>query len=441
MVKIKMNFKDRIMHAWNAFRNKDPAPSSTVFNFGTSYAYRPDRSILRHSRDRSIITAVLNRLAVDAAAAEIKHVRLDENERYVEDIKSGLNDCLNVSANIDQSGRAFRQDVYMSMFDEGVVAIVPTDADFDPTKTGSFSIDELRTGKVISWLTDKVKMEVYNKDTGRREQITLPKKVVAIVENPFYAVMNEPNSTLQRLLRKLNLLDFIDEQNSSGKLDLIVQLPYDVRGQVKKGQAEERLQSIEDQLVGSKYGIAYVGATEKIVQLNRPVENNLMAQVEYLTSMLYSQLGITKEIMDGTAPEEVMNNYYERTIEPIVAAPVDEMKRKFLTRTARTQGQSIMAFTNSFKLMPTSKIPEMADKLTRNEVMAPNEFRQILGLKPSDDARADELRNRNISQSVADQMAMPQGIQNGNPEGDYESRLQELDDFDAELDELERLNG
>lgn len=429
-----MSLKDKLMHAWDAFRNKDPAPFYYHHDYGLSYGSRPDRRILSRGKERSIVTSVLTRLAVDSASVKIEHVRVDENERFVEDMNSGLNDCLNISANVDQSGRAFRQDMFMSMFDEGVVAIVPTKADMDPTKTGSYDIEEMRTGKVVEWMPSYVRLNVYNEEKGKREDIVLPKKMVGIVENPFYAVMNEPSSTLQRLIRKLNLLDFIDEQNSSGKLDLIIQLPYVVKGETREKQAERRRKSIEDQLVGSKYGIAYTDATEKITQLNRPVDNNLMNQIEYLTSMLYSQLGITKEIMDGTASEEVMNNYYERTIEPIVASVVDEMKRKFLTKTARTQGQSIVAFNDPFKLMPTSKIPEVADKLTRNEVMAPNEFRQILGLKPSQDPKADELRNRNIALSED-----PQSMQLQN-DYEYDERMAELDDFDAQLDELERLN-
>lgn len=430
-----MSLKDKLMHAWDAFRNKDPAPYYYHHDYGINYGSRPDRRILSRGKDRSIITAVLTRLAVDSASTTIEHVRVDENGRFIEEMKSGLNECLNISANTDQSGRAFRQDIFMSMFDEGVVAIVPTKSDLDPTKTGSYDIEAMRTGKVVEWMPNYVRLNVYNEDKGRKEDIILPKKVVAIVENPFYAVMNEPSSTLQRLVRKLNLLDFIDEQNSSGKLDLIIQLPYVVKGQTKEAQAEKRRKSIEDQLVGSKYGIAYTDATEKITQLNRPVDNNLMTQIEYLTSMLYSQLGITKEIMDGTASEEVMNNYYERTIEPIVSSVVDEIKRKFLTKTARTQGQSVVAFKDPFKLMPTSKIPEMVDKFTRNEVMTPNEFRQILGLKPSQDANADQLRNRNIAAPAMAEV-MPEQIQNDG----YDERLAELDDFDAQLDELERLN-
>lgn len=384
----------RLKHAWNAFiNNKDP----TYHNTGHGYYYRPDRIRLTGGNERSIATSVYNRIALDAASIDIRHIRLDENDRFLEAIDGSLNNCLSVEANLDQTGRAFMQDVVMSMLDEGCVAIVPVDTDIDP-KTASYKINSMRTGKIMEWKPEHVRVRLYNERKGEREDVLLPKRMVAIVENPLYAVINEPNSTMQRLIRKLNLLDVVDEQNSSGKLDLIIQLPYVIRTEKRREQAEIRRKDIEQQLAGSKYGIAYTDGTERITQLNRPVENTLMAQVEYLTNLLYSQLGITQGVLDGSADDKTMNNYYNRTIEPILAAIVEEMRRKFLTKTARSQRQTIAYFRDPFKLVPVSEVPEFADKLTRNEIMSSNEVRQILGLKPSDDPKADELRNKNLNQ-------------------------------------------
>lgn len=392
---MELNFGSWLKHKWNAFLDKDPYMYRN--NIGSGYAYRPDRPRLTRGNERSIITSVFNRVALDVAAINIKHVRLDENERYIETIDSGLNYCLNTEANIDQTGRAFIQDAVMSMMDEGVVALVPVDTDVDPNISDSLKIETMRTGKILEWYPEYVKVQLYNDRLGRKEDVLVPKKMVAIIENPLYAVINEPNSTLQRLIRKLNLLDVVDEQSSSGKLDLIIQLPYVIKTDARRQQAEKRRQDIEQQLSGSKYGIAYTDGTEKITQLNRSVENNLMKQVEYLTSMLYSQLGITQTILDGTADEKTMLNYYNRTIEPIVAAIVDEMKRKFLTKTARSQRQSIKFFRDPFKLVPVNELAEIADKFTRNEIMTSNEIRQIIGMRPSNDPSADELRNKNLS--------------------------------------------
>ena len=397
-----MGFKDRIQHAWNAFMNRDP--TYDYRNLGGSYSYRPDRPRFSRGNERSIVTSVYNRIALDAAGIDIQHVQLDDNDRFLATIKSGLNECLTIEANIDQTGRAFRQDIFMSMLDEGCVAIVPIDTTVDPKVTSSYDILSLRTGKILEWYPQQVKVRVYNDRTGQKEDVIVPKNMVAIVENPLYAVINEPNSTMQRLIRKLNLLDYIDEQSGSGKLDLIIQLPYVIKTEARKQQAEQRRKDIEDQLSGSKYGIAYTDGTEHITQLNRSVENNLMKQIEYLTSMLYSQLGITQSVLDGTANEETMLNYFDRTIEPIVAAVVDEMKRKFLTKTARSQLKSIAYFRNPFKLVPVKDLAEMADKMTRNEIMTSNEIRQIIGMKPSDDPKADQLVNSNISQPNDDMM-------------------------------------
>lgn len=396
------SFTSRLKHAWNAFFNKDP--TDYYKNVGTSYTYRPDRPRLTRGNERSIVTSVYNRIALDASSVTIQHVRLDENNRFVSVIDSGLNNCLTVEANLDQTGRAFIQDVVMSMLDEGCVAIVPVETTLNPEITGSYDILSMRTGKILEWYPSHVKVRVYNEKTGRKEDIVVPKSTVGIVENPLYAVINEPNSTMQRLIRKLNLLDVVDEQSSSGKLDLIIQLPYVIKTEARRQQAEKRRQDIADQLAGSKYGIAYTDGTERITQLNRPVENNLMKQIEYLTSMLYSQLGITQSILDGTADDKTMLNYYNRTIEPILSAIVDEMKRKFLTKTARSQLQSIVFFRDPFKLVPVSDISEIADKFTRNEIMTSNEIRQIIGMKPSDDPRADELRNKNLSQPKDDRI-------------------------------------
>lgn len=395
-------FSDRLYHAWNAFMNKDPTP---VMYSGMSYSYRPDRPRLTRGNEKSIVTSIYNRLALDVSATTIKHVKLDENDRYLKTVDSYLNQCLTIEANKDQTARAFVQDVAMSMFDEGYVAVVPVDTTLNPNRTGSYDIQTMRTGKIIEWFPDYVKVNLYNDRLGKREEIMLPKKNVAIIENPLYSIMNEPNSTLQRLIRKLNLLDVIDEQSGAGKLDLIIQLPYVIKTDARKQQAEQRRKEIEMQLEGSKYGIAYTDGTEKIQQLNRSVENNIMSQVEYLTSTLYSQLGITNEILDGTANEQTMMNYYSRTIEPIVAAITDEMKRKFLTKTARSQKESIIYFRDPFKLVATSNLAELADKFTRNEIMSSNEFRQIVGLLPVDDAKADELRNKNINASSEQEFA------------------------------------
>lgn len=397
---MEQSFGSRLKHAWNVFRSRDP--TSEFRDTGASYYNRPDRPRFTRGNERSITTSVLNRIALDASAIDILHVRLDNNGRFLEEINSGLNNCLTLSANTDQTGRAFKQDVVMSMLDEGCVAIVPTDTTMNPKATDSYDVETMRVGKIIQWRPQHVQVRLYNEQTGKKEEIWLPKKMVAIVENPLYAVMNEPNSTMQRLIHKLGLLDITDEQTASGKLDLIIQLPYVIKTDARRQQAENRRKDIEMQLAGSKYGIAYTDGTEKITQLNRSLENNLMKQVEYLTNQLYSQLGITQTILDGTADEKTMLNYYSRTIEPIVSAIADEMKRKFLTKTARTQNQSIEFFRNPFKLVPVNDIAEIADKFTRNEIMTSNEIRQIVGMKPSDDPKADELRNSNIAETKED---------------------------------------
>lgn len=389
-----MVFRDRLQHAWNAFMNKDP----TTYYHGSSYSINPNRVRFTRGNERSIVTAVYNRLALDTAAISVKHIRMDKNDRFSEVINSDLNKCLNLSANIDQTGRAFIQDIVVSMLDEGCVAVVPVDTTLNPEITGSYDVNTMRTGKIIEWYPQHVKIRLYNEITGRKEDITLPKNMVAIMENPFYSVMNESNSTLQRLIRKLVLLDSIDEQSGSGKLDLIIQLPYTIKTEARKRQAEERRKDIEMQLAGSKYGIAYTDGTEKVTQLNRSVENNLMKQIEYLTNLFFSQLGITQSILDGTADEKTMLNYYNRTIEPILSTIVDEIKRKFLTKTARSQGQSIKFFRDPFKLVPVSEIAEIADKFTRNEIASSNEIRQVIGWTPSNDPKADELRNKNLSE-------------------------------------------
>ena len=386
----------RLKNGWNAFiKNRDP--TDTYRDIGSGYFYRPDRVRFTRGNERSIVTSLYNRIALDVAAINIQHCRLDENGRFLEVIDSKLNSCLNLEANIDQTGRAFIQDVVMSMFDEGSVAIVPVDTIYDPEKTDSFDIVSLRTGKVVEWYPAHVKIRAYNDRTGKKEDIIMPKNKVAIIENPLYAVINEPNSTMQRLIRKLNILDAIDEQSGSGKLDLIIQLPYIIKTDARRQQAEQRRKDIEMQLAGSKYGIAYTDGTERITQLNRPVENNLMKQIEYLTSMVYSQIGMTQTILDGTADDKTMLNYYSRTIEPIISAIVDGMKRVFLSKTARTQRQTIMFFRDPFKLVPVNDIAEIADKFTRNEILTSNEIRQIIGIKPSSDPKADRLINSNIS--------------------------------------------
>ena len=391
----KPTLTSRLKSAWSAFRNRDP----TMFyrEPGMSYTYRPDRVRFSRGNERSIVTSVYNRIAMDVAAIDIKHCRLDSNGRYAEDVNSGLNNCLTLEANIDQTSRTFKQDIVMSMFDEGEVAVVPVETNGDPTLSSSFDIISMRTGRVVEWFPRSVKIELYNDRTGRKEMIIMPKKSVAIIPNPMYAVMNEPNSTLKRLVRKLNLLDAIDEQSGSGKLDLIIQLPYTVKGELRQQQADKRRDDIINQLKGP-YGIAYIDGTEKVTQLNRPIENNLMKQIEYLTNMLYSQLGMTPSVLDGTADEKTMLNYNNRTIEPIVAAITDAMKRVFLSKTARTQGQTIMAFRDPFKLVPVNNMAEIADKFTRNEILTSNEIRQILGFKPSSDPKADQLVNSNIAQ-------------------------------------------
>ena len=396
---MELTLTSRLKKVWNAFtNNRDPTMYNTQYqNVGMGYVHRPDRVRFSRGNERSIVTSVYNRIAMDVASVAIKHCRIDNNGRYIEDIKSGLNDCLSVEANIDQSGRSFIQDVVMSMFDEGAVAIVPVDTSVDPRNTSSFDVLSMRTGKILEWYPAHVKVRVYNDRTGHKEDITLPKRSVAIIENPLYAVINEPNSTMQRLIRKLNILDAIDEQSGSGKLDLIIQLPYVIKSDARRDQAEKRRKDIEEQLKGP-YGIAYTDGTERITQLNRPVENNLMKQIEYLMNQLYGQIGMTPSVLDGTANEQEMLNYNNRTIEPILSAIVDAMKRKFLSKTARTQGQTVMFFRDHFKLVPVSQIAEIADKFTRNEILSSNEVRQIIGMKPSDDPKADQLVNSNIAQ-------------------------------------------
>ena len=390
----KPTLMTRIKNSWNAFRNRDP----TMFynEPGMSYTYRPDRPRFSRGNERTIATSVFNKIAMDVAAVDIRHCRIDDNGRYIEDIKSDFNECLTLEANVDQTHRAFRQEAVMSMFDEGVIAIVPIETKGDPVLGSSFDIRSMRTGKIVEWFPRSVKIEVYNDRTGRKEQIIMPKKSVAIVENPLYSVVNESNSTLKRLVRKLALLDAIDEQSASGKLDLIIQLPYAVKGELKQQQADKRRDAIVDQLRGP-YGIAYIDGTEKVTQLNRSIENNLPKQIENLTNQFYSQIGMTSSIMDGTADEQTMLNYNNRTIEPIVSAIVDAMKRSFLSKTARTQGQTIMAFRDPFKLVPINNIAEIADKFTRNEILTSNEIRQIIGFKPSDDPKADQLINSNLN--------------------------------------------
>lgn len=432
------SFGDRLKHAWNAFKNgNDDILISDYASTAVSVSSRPYRSRLTRGNERTITSSIYNRISLDVAAVTIQHVRLDQNGRYVETINSGLNNCLTLEANIDQTSRAFIQDVVLSMFDEGVVAIVPVDTTEDPKRIGSYDIKTMRTGKIVEWYPRHVKLLVYNDRTGQREEIVMPKTSVAIIENPLYAVINEPNSTMQRLVRKLALLDKVDEESSSGKLDLIIQLPYVIKTEARRQQAERRRKEIEDQLQGSRYGIAYTDGTEKITQLNRSLENNLIKQIEYLTNLLYSQLGITPEIMNGTADEKVMLNYQNRSIEPIVAAIVDAIKRVFLTKTARTQGQSIMAFKDPFRLVPALELADIADKLTRNEIMSSNEIRQIIGLKPADDPNADELRNKNISQAKGTSSnAMPVSSA-PMTEKAYQNSMRNLDDLDSQLVELQ----
>lgn len=396
---MSLNLSTRLAHAWNAFTSRDPTQYIIT---GPGYSSRPDRPRLSRGNEKSIATSIFNRIALDVSSVNIKHCRLDKNGRYVEDIDSGLNNCLNLEANKDQTGRAFIQDVVLSMLDEGCVALVPVETTIDPKSSNSYQIDSMRTGKITEWYPDMVRVCLYNDRTGEKEEILLPKNQVAIIENPLYAVVNEYNSTMQRLIRKLSLLDVTDEQTASGKLDLIIQLPYVIKTEARREQVERRRKDIINQLTGSQYGIAYTDGTEKIIQLNRSLENNLLKQVEYLTNMVYSQLGITQSVLDGTADEKTMLNYMNRTVEPIISAIVDELKRKFLTKTARSQLQSIVYFRDPFRLVPVNDIAEIADKFTRNEIMTSNEIRQIVGMQPSKDPKADELVNSNISQAKQD---------------------------------------
>lgn len=398
----------RLRRAWNTFFNRDPTPYYRDVGPGTRY--HPDRTRLSVKNERSVITSVYNRIALDVSAVKIQHIKLDEQGRFMSVIDDGLNNCLTVEANVDQTGRAFIQDVVMSMFDEGCVAVVPVDTIGDPNLTDSYEIKTLRTGQIIEWFPRHVKVRVYNDRTGQKEEILLLKSKVGIIENPFFAVMNEPNSTMQRLIKKLNILDAIDEQSGSGKLDLIIQLPYVIKSEARREQAEKRRKDIESQLSGSKYGIAYTDGTEHITQLNRPVENNLMSQIQYLTSMLYGQLGITTGIMDGSADEKTMLNYDNRTVGTVLSVIVDELKRKFLSKTARSQNQSVGFFREPFKLVPVSQIAEIADKMTRNEIMTSNEIRQSIGMQPSHDPKADELRNSNLSQPAGKEKKTPTEI-------------------------------
>ncbi len=412
---MSLNLSTRLAHAWNAFTSRDPTQYIIT---GPGYSLRPDRPRLSRGNEKSIATSIFNRIALDVSSVNIKHCRLDKNGRYVEDIDSGLNNCLNLEANKDQTGRAFIQDVVLSMLDEGCVALVPVETTIDPKSSNSYQIDSMRTGKITEWYPDMIRVRLYNDQTGEKEEILLPKNQVAIIENPLYAVVNEYNSTMQRLIRKLSLLDVTDEQTASGKLDLIIQLPYVIKTETRREQAERRRKDIIDQLAGSQYGIAYTDGTEKITQLNRSLENNLLKQVEYLTNMVYSQLGITQSVLDGTADEKTMLNYMNRTVEPIISAIVDELKRKFLTKTARSQLQSIVYFRDPFRLVPVNDIAEIADKFTRNEIMTSNEIRQIVGMQPSKDPKADELVNSNISQAKQD-MSQTSSATEAYEEGGY----------------------
>ncbi|MCF0140626.1 MAG: phage portal protein [Mogibacterium sp.] len=428
-----MALGERLQHAWNAFRNKDP---SFAHDYGVGYSRRPDRPRLTRGYERSIVTSVINRFSVDAASIKIKHVRLDESERYIGDCNTSLNDCLTTKANKDQTGRAFIQDVVMSMLNEGAVAIVPIDTNISIVNNNTFDILSMRTAKIVEWFPDHIKVNVYNDRTGKHEEIILPKKNVAIVENPFYSIMNEPNSTMQRLVRKLNLLDDIDEQSGSGKLDLIIQLPYVIKSQARREQAEARRNQIEEQLANSKFGIAYSDATEHITQLNRPIENNLMTQVEYLTNMFYSQMGITTEVLNGSADPQKQNNYMNSIIEPILTAITDSMKVSFLTKTARTQGQSICFFMDPFKLAAIDQIAEIADKLTRNEIMSSNEVRQKLGMRPSEDPKADMLNNSNISDGNTAMMPEEIGYDEETEDPYAENYNSEENPFDTPVSEI-----
>lgn len=412
---MSLNLSTRLAHAWNAFTSRDPTQYIIT---GPGYSSRPDRPRLSRGNEKSIATSIFNRIALDVSSVSIKHCRLDKNGRYVEDIDSGLNNCLTLEANKDQTGRAFIQDAVLSMLDEGCVALVPVETTIDPKNSNSYQIDSMRTGKITEWYPDMVRVRLYNDRTGEKEEILLPKSQVAIIENPLYAVVNEYNSTMQRLIRKLSLLDVTDEQTASGKLDLIIQLPYVIKTETRREQAERRRKDIIDQLAGSQYGIAYTDGTEKITQLNRSLENNLLKQIEYLTNMVYSQLGITQSVLDGTADDKTMLNYMNRTVEPIISAIVDELKRKFLTKTARSQLQSIVYFRDPFRLVPVNEIAEIADKFTRNEIMTSNEIRQIVGMQPSKDPKADELVNSNISQAKQD-LSQTSNATEVNKEGGY----------------------
>lgn len=424
---MEMSFGSRLKHAWNAFTGN---VQMNYRDLGMSYSYRADRPRLTRGNERSIVTSVYNRIALDVAALNFQHIRLDENGRFLSVIEDGLNNCLTLEANIDQTARSFIQDVVISMFDEGSVAIVPVDTTTDPNVSGSYDIQTMRVGQILDWYPQYIRVRLYNEQMGKKEDIVVPKSATAIIENPLYAVINEPNSTMQRLIRKLNLLDVIDEQSGSGKLDLIIQLPYVIKTEARRQQAENRRKDIENQLSGTKYGIAYTDGTERITQLNRSVNNNLMSQIEYLTSMLYSQLGITQSILDGTADEKTMLNYNNRTIEPIASAIVGEMKRKFLTKTARSQLQSISFFRDPFKLVPVNEIAEIADKFTRNEIMTSNEIRQVIGMKPSDDPRADELRNKNLSAPSEDKVP--------NSEVQLNDENEEASDLDGKISKQNR---
>lgn len=415
-----LSFGSRIRRAWNVFKNRDPMTDMS-WRLGYGDSQRADRVILSSNNEKTIVNAIYNRIALDVASLKFRHVRLDKNERFKEEMSTGLNEVLKTEANLDQSGRAFVHDMVLSMIDEGVVAAVPVETTDDPEVSSSYDISQMRVGPIVEWYPQHVKVRLYNSVTGRRQEFTFRKRDVAILENPFYAVMNAPNSTLQRLIRKLRLLDVIDEQAGSGKLDLIIQLPYTIRSEARQQQAEVRRKSVEDQLAGNKLGIAYIDSTEKVIQLNRSVENNLLKQVEYLTSMLYSQLGFSQSILDGTADEQTMLNYQNKTVEPLASTITDEFKRKFLTKTARTQGQSVMFFTEPFRITPVSQIAEIADKFTRNEILTSNEIRQIIGIKPSDDPKADELRNSNLNQEK----------QGGEPSGGFADLLKKGENADV----------
>ena len=405
------NLGGRLMHAWNAFSNREAVYGYPQYDFGMGYSIRPDRVRLTLGSERTIVSSIYNQIAIDVSAISVVHARMDQNGRFLESVSSGLNECLSISANVDQSGRNFLQEAVMSLFDEGAIAIVPVDTTINPQVSGGYDIRSLRTGKILDWFPDHIRVEVYNEKLGRKEEATLPKSMVAIIENPLYLVMNEPNSTLKRLVNKINLLDSIDTQSGSGRLDLFIQLPYTIKSDARRAQAIQRTKDIELQLAGSKYGIAYVDGSEKITQLNRPAENNLLKQVEYLTGMLYNQLGLTESVFNGTADEKTMLNYYNRTVEPVLSAIVDEMRRKFLTKTARSLGQDIVFFRDPFRLVPVLELAEIADKFTRNEILSSNEVRAIIGYKPSNQPGADELRNKNLNQSEVE--APPINTDNG----------------------------